>query len=195
MKWTKLSSVWWLVVANLVPLVGVLYLGWDLFTLLLLYWVESAVVGFFNVLRMLKISAKASHFYVPFFIFHFGIFMFVHLVFIFTFFSAGAELRLVIGSLVTAVVALVISHSISYAANFVGRREYTNRTVKQQLFAPYGRVVVMHLTVLVGGFLALFVGVPIGALVVMVGVKIGLDVLAHLKQHGGLGVVSARSES
>lgn len=42
-----------LVVANMVPLAGVVFLGWDLMTLLVLYWVENAVVGVFAVGRIL----------------------------------------------------------------------------------------------------------------------------------------------
>ncbi|MEZ6069088.1 MAG: DUF6498-containing protein [Pirellulales bacterium] len=40
-------------IASLIPIVGVIWLGWNGFTLLLLYWVESAVAGAVNVLRML----------------------------------------------------------------------------------------------------------------------------------------------
>lgn len=41
-----------LVLANLMPLAGVLLLGWQPGTLLFVYWLESAVVGFFNVVKM-----------------------------------------------------------------------------------------------------------------------------------------------
>ena len=42
-----------LVAANLVPLAGVLFFGWSVFSTLLLFWVENVIVGAFNVLRML----------------------------------------------------------------------------------------------------------------------------------------------
>ena len=38
-----------LVIANAIPLVGVLFLGWTVFPLVLLYWLENVVVGGFNV--------------------------------------------------------------------------------------------------------------------------------------------------
>ena len=34
---------------NLVPLVGVLFLGWNVYTLLVLYWAENGIVGALNV--------------------------------------------------------------------------------------------------------------------------------------------------
>ncbi|MFC4549214.1 MULTISPECIES: DUF6498-containing protein [Halorussus] len=42
-----------LVVANFVPLVGVLWWGWSVFEVLVLYWVESGVVGAYNVPKIL----------------------------------------------------------------------------------------------------------------------------------------------
>jgi hypothetical protein len=41
-----------LILANLMPLAGVLVLGWEVGSLLWAYWLESAVVGFFNILKM-----------------------------------------------------------------------------------------------------------------------------------------------
>ena len=41
-----------LVFANLVPLAGALTLGWDVGSILWLYWMESAVVGALNVIKM-----------------------------------------------------------------------------------------------------------------------------------------------
>ncbi len=42
-----------LVVTNLIPLVGVLWLGWDLMLILALYWAENGVVGVINILKIL----------------------------------------------------------------------------------------------------------------------------------------------
>ena len=45
-----------LVLANPVPLAGVLLLGWDLPTLVAIYWAENGVVGVFAVARILTAS-------------------------------------------------------------------------------------------------------------------------------------------
>ena len=44
-----------LVVANLVPVAGTLFLGWNLSDVLVLYWAESAVIGFFNIGKIILI--------------------------------------------------------------------------------------------------------------------------------------------
>ena len=72
-KTEKPVSTWVLLVANLVPLAGVLFWGWDAFALLALFWMENVVVGVFSALRMLTIDPRdpalwlAKLFMVPFF--------------------------------------------------------------------------------------------------------------------------------
>ena len=48
-----------LVAANLIPLVGVLFFGWSLWTILVLYWVENGIVGFWNVPRIMLAQGAA----------------------------------------------------------------------------------------------------------------------------------------
>ena len=85
-----------LLAANLVPLAGVLFFGWSVFATLLLFWVENVIVGAFNVLRMLvaqpQIGAMwaAKLFMIPFFTFHYGMFVTVHGIFVLTLFGGGA---------------------------------------------------------------------------------------------------------
>ena len=42
-----------LLVANAIPLAGVLFLGWSLWTILVIYWLENAIVGLFSLPRIL----------------------------------------------------------------------------------------------------------------------------------------------
>ena len=86
-------SVVILILANLVPLYGVAFLGWKVFPLMLLFWVENVIVGIFNVLKMLfcqpekpeKWAGKLAA--IPFFCVHYGIFTTVHGLFIFLLFG------------------------------------------------------------------------------------------------------------
>lgn len=73
-----------LLAANLVPLVGVLLFGWDAVAIVLLYWAENVVLGFYNILKMafLKLYAEVSGlellFSIPFFCLHYVAFCAVH---------------------------------------------------------------------------------------------------------------------
>src|SRR5262245_18637305 len=88
-------------IGNLIPLYGVLYWGWDTFQLLMLYWTETAIIAGFALLRLSRLSGPergeitvngkpraASEFdLVGFFALHSGIFILVHLIFLWGFFS------------------------------------------------------------------------------------------------------------
>jgi hypothetical protein len=54
----RLSAVA-LVLANLVPLAGVLYWEWSVSSVVILYWFENVVIGVINVLRMAMASPKS----------------------------------------------------------------------------------------------------------------------------------------
>lgn len=182
------ATAWILVAANAVPLAGVLLFGWDLAEILLLYWVESAVVGGFTILKMLSKRAWSALFYAPFFAAHYGVFMIVHLVFLVTLFlqgpfageerALGATLRNVgIGAL-----ALVASHGASFWANFLRGGERERLDMSAIMMRPYPRIVVMQLTILFGAFLAFALGSPVFALVLLLALKTGVDVKAHLAE-------------
>lgn len=78
------SSIIGLVVANLLPLGGVFFLGWDASIIVLLYWAENLVIGFYNILKIaaLKFYSRATIldelFAIPFFCLHYGAFCAVH---------------------------------------------------------------------------------------------------------------------
>jgi uncharacterized protein DUF6498 len=98
-----------LIVVNLIPLAGAIFWGWDVFTLLILYWVENGIVGVFNVLKMTlaqgpldtrsgdpeSVTAASRLTLIPFFIIHYGIFWVVHGVFVMslpTFIGVGSPI-------------------------------------------------------------------------------------------------------
>lgn len=50
---TQRPSAFVLILANLIPVAGVLLFDWNVATILMLYWAESVVIGILNVLRMI----------------------------------------------------------------------------------------------------------------------------------------------
>ena len=180
-----------LVVANLVPVFGAAFLGWNLGEVMVLYWAESAVIGFFNALKIAVIARWAALFYVPFFVGHFGGFMAVHFLFLYMLFikgpqdNTGGDLAEVAGlfiSLWPGLLALFISHGLSFFTNFIGHQEYRGLTVKDQMTQPYSRIVFMHLVLIFGGFLTLLLGGATPVLLIVIGVKIWFDIRAHRKE-------------
>lgn len=80
-----------LILANLVPIAGVAFMHWDLGDVMLLFWTESAVIGFFNILKMAVIGKWGVLLAGPFFAGHYGAFMSFHLMFIYLMFIRGVD--------------------------------------------------------------------------------------------------------
>ena len=189
------TSTLLLIIANLVPIAGNIFLDWNLGDVMVLYWAESAIVGFFNLCKIAVISRWMTLLIGPFFVGHFGGFMSIHFLFLYTIFVkpqsgmvAGDDLADVAQLFVTlwpALAALFISHAFSFYKNFLGRKEYRGRTVNQQMTEPYGRIIFMHMVLIFGGGLTMVLGNPAPVLLLVIGLKIYFDVKAHLKQHAG----------
>jgi len=184
-----------LVLANVLPLVGVLLGGWRLEQVMLLFWAESGVIAFYTVLKMIVVGRWLAIAAVPFFVAHFGGFMAIHFLFIYELFvrgvhHAGPEPRAleaisaIFVPLWPALLALFVSHGVSFATNFLGRREHGGATISSLMNAPYKRVVVMQLTLIAGGGLLLGLGTPMPALVLLVALKIATDLRAHRNERG-----------
>lgn len=182
-----------LILANLVPLLGVLFWHWAVAEIMLLFWAESAIIGVLNLAKMVRVGGMAVVALGPFFVVHYGGFMAGHLVFIYALFmeplpaySSPEEIPFVLLKLWPALLALGISHTLSFVLNFLGRQEYRNMQLNQQMTQPYKRIVVMHLTLLLGGFLSMVLASPLPALILMLGMKLLVDIRAHLAEHRAL---------
>ena len=216
---TAVSTPWAvgsLLVVNMVPLAGVLFLGWSTLDLMLLYWFENAVVGLFALLKILltrgrdgdAVGAAAGFerlFLAGFFVLHYGAFWTVHGLFVVVLFGgtgavgaafspmsgplwfffgglgiAGATLR---GGLLLAAMGLLVSHAVSFIGNVLQRGEDLDRPPKELMAQPYGRVVVLHVTLVLGGGLMMLLGEPVIGLALFVVLKTAVDLGAHLRSH------------
>lgn len=184
-------STLFLVLANLVPVAGAVYFGWDLSSILLIYWVESAVIGIYNFFKILLIGGRAAIFSGLFFLTHFSGFMAVHLMFLNHLFIAGEESSLSISmenflllshQLWPAVAALFISHGISFRQNFIGQKEYLDRSVGKQIHEPYQRIIFMQLVIIIGAGLTSILGDSTIVLILIIAAKIMVDVRAHIRE-------------
>jgi hypothetical protein len=128
-------------------------------------------------------------FLIPFFCFHYGMFTFVHGVFVVVLFSGYRghgfpnPLQILLeNGLALAVLAIGVSHGISFATNYLRDGEYRRATINDLFHQPYGRVVVLHLAIIAGGALMMKMRSPAAGLLVLVALKIVLDLGAHLAE-------------
>ena len=178
----------------MIPLFGIFLFGWDAVTILVLYWLESVIIGGLNVVKILsvRISDTPSNlfflgniFTACFFIVHFGMFTWGHGEFLKGMFGADSLLLGIRegGAIMWTALSFLMSHIFSMIINFYGKKEYLGRTPNAQMMQPYGRVFVMHLVVLFGGFLVQSFGAPILAVILLIILKTGIDLAAHSKEH------------
>ena len=174
-----------LVLANLLPLVGVLLFDWDAGYLVLVYWSENLVIGFYTLLKILLTSGRADIPLAPFFVVHYGGFCAGHVVFIqLLLFQDSDPLALAAQwQFQLVVAALFVSHGASFVANFLLGGERHKLTARQAMFEPYGRIVLLHVAILLGGWAALALGQPAIMLVALIALKIGMDVVLHQREH------------
>jgi hypothetical protein len=205
-------SVIFLILMNMIPVVGVFTFGWDVGTLLLLYWLESIVIGLLNVPKILSAQGVAQSsrgsrkagfggklFLSLFFTVHFGGFSLGHYLFLDSFFKSVPPLNELMNNVLSAqgllfaMLGLFISHLFSMVRNFYGKGEYLTRSPNSQMFLPYGRVFIMHFVIILGGALVQAFGAPILALLLLVVLKTGIDLVSHAAEHRFLGAKTTLS--
>ena len=182
-----------LIVGNLAPIIGVLFFEWQLFPLILLYWIENVVIGVFNAFKMLTCSGSESViqriFMTLFFSVHYGMFCFGHGTFVVDLFggdldSMPAALQIITqNGMQLALIALVASHGFSFLQNFLIRGEFRQMSVSEVMFLPYKRIIVLHVFIIFGGMALQTFGVTQIGLIFLAVVKIGADLMAHKIEH------------
>ncbi|GAB5406926.1 MAG: hypothetical protein Aurels2KO_51570 [Aureliella sp.] len=215
------TSIGFLIASNFLPLFGVFAFGWQVFDIVLLYWIENVIIGAFNLVKIAtcmpqpeKDGGKSNVppagaivsgdqaiklFLMPFFTFHYGLFCTVHGIFIVSLLgdeldggglSGGASPlaasleMLKHPGFALVVVGLIASHAVSLVKNYYIGGEYKKTHPMILLFSPYGRIVILHVAILLSAFLTLAFGSPIWMLLLLVVGKTAVDLAIHLAARG-----------
>lgn len=212
-----------LIAANVLPIIGVVHWGWDVFEIVVLYWFENLVIGAINILKILSScpqaddkdaagnplpdylqssndSGLAKHvsklFLIPFFTVHYGGFCFVHGVFVFAMLgsknAAGEDPVRKMGDWFGGFMesdikwfayAIIASHLFSFFHNYIWKGEFRKVMPAELMHSPYGRIVVLHLAIIGGGFAVHSLGSPVGLLILLIIGKIVIDASLHVRAH------------
>ncbi|MDP2357506.1 MAG: DUF6498-containing protein [Beijerinckiaceae bacterium] len=180
---------------NLVPLAGVAFWGWSAFELIFLYWLENVVIGV-RTLAMMLLSARfwgvlPALTVGAFFTVHYGIFCLVHGVFVLAFFGGAIGSNtwsaVPVGPAITIGLAAIVTWQAGLLVLHVVRGDRSNPM--ELMGAPYPRIIALHLTIMLGGFMLMSLGWPYAGVVALALIKTVLD--AGIALRGGSGSLAA----
>ena len=190
----------WTVASNIIPVIGVIAFGWQALPLLVFYWLENVLIGVLNVFKI-AVSGLTKPmpqplfglFLAAFFTVHYGMFCFVHGIFVFTIFTlgdlinAGVEptgesfdlfdrVRAALGTdLIWSVALLVLVRLGEFAFFWIGGRAWQATEPRLQMMEPYGRIIVLHVTLFICTIPVIALGQPMLAVLVLALLKTGLE--------------------
>ena len=146
-----------LLVANLLPIVLVLLDRWRLGDVFALYWIENVVVWLVTIIKIATAKSPDTHGAVglgaaAFFAFHFGLFTFVHGVFTAILIAISGGLESTPIEMLIATLIILGTHLATLALNWFGREERVGATVQATMMAPYPRMAVLHVSVILAFF-------------------------------------------
>ena len=199
---------------NLIPVIGVLFWGWSAFALIVLYWLENLIVGVRTLASMFANAAitgganwLGALFFGAFFTVHYGIFCFGHGIFVMALFGGSfyGDSIIDLGGAVSKLFATQSNLAIGFASivvwqvvqfvRFIASGEVRRTNVLELMGSPYPRIIVLHVTIIFGGFLLMLLNQPVGGILVLALVKMAYDVADVLrdpkKKEGADDAVSA----
>ncbi|MFN3701637.1 MAG: DUF6498-containing protein [Alphaproteobacteria bacterium] len=187
------------ILGNIAPVFGVIFFEWSLFDIFYLYWAENVLIGFMVIVRMLVVGAASgiamlfgSINFVIFFCFHYGLFCMVHGTILFDLFGNDVQLAKSVSKHPELLIAfafngaqdgfLIALSGIALIVVIEGLKAMREDKAEARLpvavmFRPYGRILVLHTAILLGGFAAQSLGEPVSALIFLIVLKIIYDII------------------
>lgn len=196
----KIYSVIVLIAANLIILAGVQFWGWDFNDIFILFWLETIIVIFFTIPKIIlakgkfqppekkgiiyyilyrehqsreRLSQMPKWMVIPLFIFQSAFFMFFYYIFIRLVFKLSPEL--LFEKFFYGLGILFLSHLFSFLFNYILNKEYLYANQVDLIEAAHSRILPIHITIVFSAWAA-------SPVVVFVAVKTTVDLWAHLKE-------------
>ncbi len=192
-----------MVLANIPPIIGVLFFDWDPFAVVSLYWAETLIIGFYALLKIIsapekQIRLKHKLIGIPVFSGVLGWFMSGHGVFIIAFllvfpnrnksaaeraailpegdyfnvswpgpfglYELGIDAIRIMCNVIPKEVyiiplsCLALGHGVSFIYSYIVKRERHNIRFGKLISEPFARIITVHLSLMIGGFLLTLYG-------------------------------------
>jgi hypothetical protein len=183
-----------LLLSNLLTIAWALFEEWRIVDVMLVYWVQSVVIGYFNYHRIMDLQKFSTENFTMndrrpeptpetrksvarFFALHYGFFHAGYLGFILS--RESGEIGWSSIGIIACVVAFVFNHRYSYQHN-KERDSQRLPNIGTIMFFPYARILPMHLTILMAASLG---NESVKTLLMFLLLKTGADVIMHMVEH------------
>ena len=220
-KRTLTRSDYFLIVANLLPVVGALFFGWNAKEIFLVYCLETIIIGILNLVKMGIVTIvrktdkwynnntytmQSGLFFMLFFLMHYGLFVAVQMglffgasgigdgtnITVFNFFYKWPQL--ITNDSVIMLAAFAISYGFKMIYDFIKSGEYKTTPLMIIMFQPYGRIFIQQLTVISGSIFLSF-GAGKIFIIIFAGVKIFFEVYINFEGILGKAMADMKKQS
>jgi hypothetical protein len=175
---------WSLIIANLIPVIGVWFLNWSAKEVFLVYCLETIIIGFFTLLKLLitgLIKKKDEWqttggssikqpfwFFMLFFLLHYGFFVAIQMGIFFAVSGIGDQYGITFSNFFSKWPSLlnneayimlgvfIVSYGFRLTTDFVLNGEYKTASLGYLMFQPYGRIFIQQVTVILGSMFLSF---------------------------------------
>jgi len=178
-----------LVLANLIPIYGVLFANWNSINVIYYYWLESLILGVFNIFKIYKTAnyhkISPRSFVLAFIIRYFGIVVIVGVVSILLIYINIGSKAFVFNLNYTFITLamFLVSHGLSYKSNFIDGKEYEKANLVEQVSDLSHRIYAVVAIILFNAFMYSIFHEPIQGVAMLVFFKILFDIWLHLNEH------------
>lgn len=196
---------WSLLIANLIPVMGVWFFGWSAKQVFLVYCFETIIIGIFNLIRMFisGISGRTTDtwettggskikqpfwLFMLFFLAHYGMFVAIQMGIFFSVSGIGDEHGITFfnffsewPSLLTKEAYIMlgvftISYGFRITTDFILTGDYKTSSLGNLMFQPYGRIFIQQVTVILGSMFLSF-GAGKVFILIFAAIKIFFEIL------------------
>ncbi|MBK6914218.1 MAG: hypothetical protein IPH11_11430 [Ignavibacteriales bacterium] len=202
-------STWSLIFSNLSVIFIALIDDITAADVLWIYWGQSVIIGVFNFINIISLKEFSTEGFkqggeqaqstkrvkistAVFFLFHYGFFHFIYAMFIGGFYSMNQQDSSNTGS--NFVLYSGVIFFVSYLIEFISSRTKPSDEIPnigKLMFAPYARIIPMHMTIILGGFATTFGDIfstdtNFFIIVLFVMIKTSVDLITHSINFSGI---------
>lgn len=189
------TSLWMIVLGNIVSIILAIAQNWDAQQILWVYWGQSVVIGLINIYRMLSLKEFSTKDFkindnrppetpatkrqvATFFAIHYGGFHLIYAIFIWQKLPLTSLPIDQIIFLALLILGFVGSHGFSFIHNSTQDFKNQKPNIGTLMFYPYLRIIPMHLIIIFGTFLG-----STGTILIFMILKTFADAGMHAIEH------------